>query len=303
MTQREHILSCLRWTHWQPLQGAWLADRLPNLPGLYRIRRIGRDDLDYIGQTGSGSMTLKKRLSMLQGVYANEMPYRDPHTAGPALWALRHATGCDFEVSVTPVEGPTAWRKGLECVAISLYRETYGQSPTIEFGRMPSGYRMSSSNNARLVAAGKRFRGGTFNGADASHLPGIAPLAPLAGDPVAAHWCGHEWSAWMRVQDALSGGIIGDITGEANGLYRIRRAHDGFLLYIGQGLVSARLTAHVSKVSKATERQADLFAGDITCSWVLNGAWHAHQRLELENDLIAAYVLETASVPPAQFLG
>jgi hypothetical protein len=35
---------------------------------------------------------------------------------------------------------------------------------------------------------------------------------------------------------------------------------------------------------------------------VLNDTWHANQRLELETDLIAAYMLVTASVPPAQFL-
>ncbi len=46
-----------------------------------------------------------------------------------------------------------------------------------------------------------------------------------------------------------------------------------------------------------------MFAGPLACSWVLDGAWHAHQRLELENDLIAVYVLATATVPPAQFIG
>jgi hypothetical protein len=36
---------------------------------------------------------------------------------------------------------------------------------------------------------------------------------------------------------------------------------------------------------------------------VLNAAWYRHQRLELENDLIAAYLLATGEVPPAQFRG
>jgi hypothetical protein len=64
---------------------------------------MGRDDLDYIGQTGMGTMTLGKRLGMLRGVYGERMPYCDPHTAGPPLWALWHQTGEDFEVSVVPV--------------------------------------------------------------------------------------------------------------------------------------------------------------------------------------------------------
>jgi hypothetical protein len=61
---------------------------------------------------------LRKRLGMLRGVYDEVMPYRDPHTAGPALWALYHQTGKDFEVSIVPVEGSMRWRKGLQALAI-----------------------------------------------------------------------------------------------------------------------------------------------------------------------------------------
>jgi len=59
---------------------------IPLLPGLYRIRRIGRDDLDDIGQTGMSTMTLRKRLGRLRGINGEVMPYRDLHTAGPALY-------------------------------------------------------------------------------------------------------------------------------------------------------------------------------------------------------------------------
>jgi hypothetical protein len=104
----------LRSGPWRPLVTASRDPEIPASPGLSRIRRIGWDDLDYIGQTGMGTMTLRKRLGMLRGVYGELMPYRDPHTAGPALWALYHQTGEDFEVSVVPVEGTTQWRKGVE---------------------------------------------------------------------------------------------------------------------------------------------------------------------------------------------
>src|SRR5215203_1397920 len=98
-------IEALQWSEWRPLAGGGRDPRMPHGPGLYRIRRIGRDDVDYIGQTGMGTMTLRKRLGMLSGVYGEHMPYRAPHTAGPALWALYHQTGQDFEVSVVPVEG------------------------------------------------------------------------------------------------------------------------------------------------------------------------------------------------------
>jgi hypothetical protein len=66
-----------------------------------------------------GMMTLRKRLGMLRGVYGKLMHYRDPHTAGLALWALHHQTGVRFEVSAVPVEGSPPWRKGLEALAIA----------------------------------------------------------------------------------------------------------------------------------------------------------------------------------------
>jgi hypothetical protein len=37
----------------------------------------------------------------------------------------------------------------LEALAIALYRQAHGRSPTVEFGRMPPGYRASSSYNRR----------------------------------------------------------------------------------------------------------------------------------------------------------
>jgi hypothetical protein len=69
------------------------------------------------------------------------MPYRDPHTGAPALWALLHAQGCTFEASVLPVQGDTRYRKGLEALALALYRQGCGESPTVNFGRMLRGYR------------------------------------------------------------------------------------------------------------------------------------------------------------------
>jgi hypothetical protein len=78
--KREAAMIDLVWSPGLPHWTCWLGQRLPNVPGLYRIRRVGRDDLDYIGQTGAGGMTLKKRMGMLRGIYAEVMPYRDPHT-------------------------------------------------------------------------------------------------------------------------------------------------------------------------------------------------------------------------------
>jgi hypothetical protein len=288
----------LRWSPWQPLDGCWHGTGVPNLPCLYRIRRIGRADLDYLGQTGTGTMTLRKRLAMLAGVYATDMPYRDPHTAAPALWALLQSTGAPFEVSVAPVTGSTLWRKGLEAVAIALYRQAHGASPTVSFGRMPAGYRRSSQYNLRLMAAGRCYRGGPTDLVDANHLPGVPPVGPLDGDPQALDWCGHAWSAWAPAARL-------DAPASALGLYRLRAPGVDGLLYIGQGAVRSRVLAHLRTAALATDAQGAVFraAGAIQASWVVDDRWVAHQRLELENDLIAAHELRLGQPPPAQFLG
>jgi hypothetical protein len=231
----------LRWSAWRPLATASRDPEIPPAPGLYRIRRVGHDDLDYIGQTGMGTMTLRKRLAMLRGVYGELMPYRDPHTAGPALWALYHQTGETFEVSVVPVEGSTPWRKGLEAMAIALYRQEHGRSPTVEFGRMPAGYRASSSYNRRLLESGRVFRGSPSAETNASHALGIPPLGPLTGDPHSSRWGGHEWSPWTPLEE------IAASRPQGSGLYRIRGWERGSLMYIGQGRIAPRLEVHLAK--------------------------------------------------------
>jgi hypothetical protein len=254
--------------------------------------------VNFYFSVDTGTMTLKKRLGMLKGIYDPQMPYRDPHTAGPALWALYQLHSQPFRVSVVPIEGLTPWRKGLECVAISLYRHEHQCSPTVNFGRMPPGYRMSSGNNARLTSTGGLFRGGPISEQEKSHFPGIAPVGPLEGDPYSPNWCGHAWSEWVAIKEALR-----IIPPEATGLYRIRKPDQAGLLYIGQGKVRKRLSDHRNKVDQPAHPQSTIFTKSMECSWVLDASWLSHQLLELENDLIAAYILHTGTIPPAQFIG
>jgi hypothetical protein len=290
----------LVWSAWIPHQGCWRGDGLPNEAGVYRIRRVGEECLDYIGQTGKGGMTLRKRLGMQQGVYADEMPYTNPHTAAPALWAIRRMIGAQYEVSVAVVSGPIQWRKGVEALTIALHRQRFGRSPTVNFGRMPAGFRKSSGNNRKLLLAGKRFRGGACDTVEAHHAPGVPPAGPLTGDPQGSGWGRHSWSGWQPLvpTTALP-------PAAATGLYRIRDAVKPDLLYIGEGLVAARLLAHQQKTRKPDPPQGAVFrdAARLECSWVLNDDWGPHQRLELECDLIGAHLLNTGVVPPAQFIG
>ncbi|MBD1877001.1 hypothetical protein H6F75_26300 [Nodosilinea sp. FACHB-131] len=285
-----------QWTHWQPLLNCWKGTLIPAAPGLYRIRRVGFTGLDYIGQTGTA---LKKRLGMLKGIFDLEMPYRAPHTAAPALWALRHRLNCDFEVSVLPFYGSKQERKGLEALAIALHRQEFQESPTVNFGRIAVGYKISSSNDNQLMIAGKRFKGGLSLENSQNHLLGIPPVGKLNSDPTAPRWCNHAWSNWMLITTNFP------ISEYAQGLYRIRQSGATTLTYIGQGYLYSRLLNHLLKVTRLRNEQDRVFAEaqPLECSWVQSEDWHRHQREELENDLIAAHLLFQGSVPPAQFIG
>jgi hypothetical protein len=185
----------------------------------------------------------------------------------------------------------------MEALVIGLHRQEYGRSPTVNFGRMPAVYRMSSGNNVRLAGAGKRFRGGKASRRDERHLPS---LAPLTGDVQGHGWCSHHWTPWTPVEQALR-----QIPATALGLYRIRNPQWRGLLYIGQGRIRDRLAAHLLKTREPEHSQGKIFGepARLECSWAANDKWHGYQRLELENDLIAAHMLHRAKVPSAQFRG
>ncbi|WAL67874.1 hypothetical protein ORV05_08910 [Amycolatopsis cynarae] len=281
------------WSEWVDLCGAGRNQEVSSVPGLYRVRR--KDDesgLVYIGQTGR---SLRGRLGQLSGVYKAEMPYRDPHTAGPALWALRHRDGCDFEASVIEISATVPQRKALEATAVSLYRTASGKSPAANFGRMPSGYRMSTGNNARLTASGQRLRGGPDP--HAPRVPGSAPVAGRLGtDPRSDRWMNWPWTSWVPLLQAST-------PPACVGIYRIGSKDDAKLTYIGQGRIAARLRAHQAKALKPDHRQGPHLSADPQVSWVpLPGTAMVHL-LEHENDLIAAHVIATGQAPLAQFLG
>lgn len=276
-------LPALAWTAWRPLEGRW-NDRDLAGPGLYRIRRVGQDALDYVGQTGR---PLRTRLRDLQPAFGTVIPYRDPHTAGPGIWALRHL-GHTLEVSVAAVPGDEPWRRAREAIVISEHRAAFGHSPTLNFGRMPAGYAMSTART-------KAGRGGLCRDAQDAHGVGRPPQGAL--DPWGhAGWCGHAWSLWTPLRGR------GGRWPAGTGLYVIRAGDGPRALYIGQGVLRSRVTAHARKA--ASTRQGQLFrAAGTQVSWAALPGVPRHHLQELENDLISAYVLSTGHVPAAQFLG
>ena len=287
----------LNWSKWFSLFEAGRNKSIPSEAGIYRIRRVGGESLDYVGQTGRG---LRERLGELSGVYKPIMPYNDPHTAGPAFWALRQLENCEYEASVATVSEPsTPHRKGLECVVIAEHRQEYGHSPTFNFGRMPLGYSKSTSNTRSLAARGKRRRGGITDEILNCHLPGIGPVGPIERGGTGGVLMGLNWSPWASVTKGLD-----DLNREEVGLYLLRRS-GGELIYIGEGKIKDRVNAHIKKGRQADHPQAFAFfePTSIEVSYILRPDLAKHQLLEIENDLIAAHVIQMGVIPSAQFLG
>ena len=262
---------------------------MPRLPGLYRIRSVQTGRILSIGQTGR---TLKERMGALKGVYGEVMPYNDPHTAGPALWAHRIEFGETFEVSVAVLDGDRADRMGREALEVTKQRIIDGCSPAYNFGRMPRGWVKSSGNNRRLAEAGRRFRGYRLSDQEIAALPpdeSVAPHVSLEGDPRGADWMGLAW----RSADVSSPGR------DDVGVYRIVSSPWGGLDYLGQGLIVARLRTHASSWAHDLAAEGGLRAPSGWAVLVLA----PRQLLEVETDLIASHMAVFGSPPRVQFGG
>ena len=104
----------------------------------------------------------------------------------------------------------------------------------------------------------------------------------------------------MPVVKALDTLNKGDV-----GLYRLRHKAKGKLLYVGEGKVRDRVKAHLKKSEQPNHPQTSAFSKPqyIEASIYLSESLSKNQWHEIENDLIAAHVMESGQVPAAQFLG
>jgi len=275
----------LNWSEWTPLDADSFS-KIPRQPGLYRIRhRLDkRDHLEYLGESGD---TRRRIQSLARGVYAGEMPYRDPHTAAPCLWAVRDSVSPALEVSyTTPSKArDEQHRKGIEAALIALHRRETSRSPTANFGRIIDGYKQSSYSTNDSAYKGGRLGS---NEQESNSERGVAPLDwQNWRKPASRDWMSLEWSEPYLLGDRL------DADPPDNGVYRIwYEGQEPTLAYIGESSnISSRLYDH-----EQTFGESALFAfaerTDLDAS---------HKRKEIETDLIGAYYLQVENAPLAQF--
>lgn len=217
----------LSWSPWVSFSGGDFR-QVPRGVGLYRVRVAGQSALAYIGQTGRD---LRARLNDLRrNTLAVVMPFNDPHTAAPSLWAWRQAEGFQLECSAARYDGDQRTRLALECWLLWRHRVVHGVSCLCNYGHFHGAY--VKSGDRRTGRRGGRRPEVEANAAAAA----CTAVLTRQGSPTDSDWRGLAWTPWASLR-SLQG-----ITGA--GLYRIADGA-GELLYIGESrALPARLGSH-----------------------------------------------------------
>jgi hypothetical protein len=237
----------------------------------------------YIGET---RRTVHERVNKLRHTIKRKdlMPWNDPHTAAPSLWAWQDAEAFEYECSAAPLDASINGRRGMESYLLYRYRQEYGASTLCNFGRFHPRYR-KSTNRKDDLRGGKLEAGHKDNPAGSPSLP---PL-PATGTPGQPGWMGLLWSGCEMLAPEKT------LTAPAGpGLYLLCDAGSQEICYIGQsGNCAQRLLDHAKKSWDGKELQFSFHGVEKT---VL-----PHQRKEWENDLIGNYFEQYRKAPEYQF--
>jgi len=210
------------------------------------------------------------------------MPFNDPHTAAPSLWAWADAEGMGFECSAATTDVSAPERKALECYLLWQYRLETGESTLCNHGRFHPRY--TKSTNRKQAFRGARIPEGEPD--NPAGGPGSFPLpAEHAG---LAERLGESW----KQPAPLSPESVAELH-RSPGLYEILDTDTEEVLYIGETInLRQRLGTHLRREWGCKPA----FAYSIQTSSIL-----PHQLKELENDLVGALYQQSGAAPRFQF--
>lgn len=279
----------LPWTPWISFSRPSDFRDLPSSPGMYRIRALNGNTLFYLGETGR---SLRERLGDLRrNTMKDTMPYNDPHTAAPSLWAWRHAESVEFECSAAPValandqEEARRLREGLEFYLLWQYRLETGSSTQCNHGRFHARYVKSTDRK-------KGFQGYRLSDEEPDNPAGGPSLSPLQliATPLAPNWMGLAWSAFTPLEN----GALSSVP-KLPGVYKIVDQDSEALLYVGESKnLRNRLATHAVK---------DWQSPTVFFSYVeFPDDTPSYQRHEIENDLLGGFYAQTRQIPLFQLI-
>jgi hypothetical protein len=275
----------LSWSPWVPFNGT-RGDfkKIPDKPGVYRIRPVNQNFLMYIGQTGRA---LRKRFSELRRhTLVKDFPWNDPHTAAQSLWVWNKARNYSYEFSGAPVAENN--QIGWESFLLAKYRQEHGESTLCNFGRFHKRYKKSTNKKKRTGKEGIRGRELTNDEPDnPSGNPCSAPLK-VVGKPGNINWMGLAWSMGNQLaQENIR------LVPKGSGIYVLLDPTTEEIVYIGEGHCKNRLRSH-SKKKWEGKKLVFMYC-------MLEKTILPHQLHELENDLIGNFFECYQRAPVFQF--
>jgi hypothetical protein len=212
------------------------------------------------------------------------MPWSEPHTESPGLWAWHDAEGYDYECSAAPLDASTSGRRGMESFLLYRYRQERRESPLCNFGRFHPRYRRSTIRNDN-VRGGKLEEGQKDNPAGGESLP---PLSPT-GVPGDRDWMNLSWSIpELLIPEKIEG------VPEHQGVYILSDAGSQEIVSIGQYMNCARRL--LDNAARSWDDAEILFSCHI-----IDKPIPQHQLRELEGDLVGNYYEQHRKAPVFQF--
>lgn len=272
----------LSWSEWIPFSALSPEFKsIPKEPGLYRIRAKNQQFLMYIGQTGR---SLRERLNDLKRNTLKEiMPFNDPHTAAPSLWAWNDANGYSYECSAAAYYSDLSQRTGWECYLLWQYRLLNGSSTLCNFGRFHPHYKKSTERKKGVI--GGKLPEGEIN---PSGGPSVPPLQ-RRGNPGDCNWMNLLWNEKLSFKTDIHAKIP-----HQPGLYLLFDSTVNELIYIGESVdIHNRLRDHRSKSWDGRK---------ISVSFNIQPeSIFPHNLKELENDLIGCFFGDFHRLPVYQY--
>jgi len=187
----------LPWSAWVPLTRNGVS-KLPNHPGVYRLRMAGQRELFYLGYTVVRPLRLYltglwRAAFRHSARYGASLLWKYP--AAPALWTWQSAEGSLFECSAAAkaTEGEEDEPQRMAATAHALlwfYRREMHASPSANFGRFHPSYVAPVEGDS--YQQGILLEEGAKNAASGQ---GAAPLLAIAANRVSdSWWMSLHWS-------------------------------------------------------------------------------------------------------------
>jgi hypothetical protein len=151
------------------------------------------------------------------------MPFNDPHTAAPNLWAWRQEEHWAYECSAATFLKSRLERKAMECFLLWKYRLEKGESTLSNHGRFHKNYQKSSDRS-------KNQRG--FRLSESETNPSWGPSLKslrLHGQPQDKDWMEIRRSTNISLPMQNSSKVP-----NSPGLYRIADFNQNSLAYVGE---------------------------------------------------------------------